>query len=255
MKVAGCFHGSYKSGVINLVPSDKKDAPLIEKLFASKKEREARRGGEILLSCTIDAPFQKRTVKEVNTAFKLISLIFESQEGRKPAEDEKLSLYYDLLEVLADKVPVKGGEKMRPVHLSEANTIQAARFIDGLLYELCMTCDLTQDLQADAREIIYEWEIWRGQQKEDFTASMSEIRWRRRAVYSEASGIGGQVELHHILTRAAFPQFENDPDNWIALTPEEHREFHALGRDSFLQKYPHLTGRLEKIERKARGEK
>ena len=146
MKVSGYFRGDFQYGVVTLIPESKKDLPLLEKLFASKKEREMRSGEKILLNCTIDAPLQKRTVKEMNTAFKLISLIFESQEGRKPTEDEKMSLYYDLLETLADKVPVKGGEKLRPVHLSEADTMQAARFIDGLLYELVVSCDLPRDL-------------------------------------------------------------------------------------------------------------
>ena len=160
--------------------------------------------------------------KQNGTAFKIISLLFESQEGRKPTEGEKKALDYDLLETHADRVPVRDGVRLRPVHLSEATTEQAARFIDGLLFELVECSDLPQDLQADARQVIYEREAWRGQQKEDFTASMTEREaqarrrlWRARAVYSEASGLGGQIELHHILPKGSHPQFRDKAENLV----------------------------------------
>ena len=251
MKIAGYFHGKCSYGAITLWPTSDRDAALLEKLVSAKRAREQKTGEEALLQCSLELPSQKRTVKQNSTAFKIISLIFESQEGRKPTEGEKKSLYYDLLETHADKMPTRGGLRLRPVHLSEANIEQAARFIDGLLFELCTCCDLPQDLQADARQIIYEWEVWRGQQKEDFTASMTEKEWRARAVYSEASGLGGDIELHHILPKGSHPQFANDPENWMALTHWEHREFHDLGRERFLQKYPHLAGRFAKIDAKA----
>ena len=260
MKISGYFHArdfynaAMRAFVLYLSAADKKTAQGFEKLLLAKCEQEKKTGEEVLLECSLELPSAKRTVKQNSTAFKIISLIFESQEGRKPTEGEKKALYYDLLETHADKVAVKGGVRLRPVHLSEASAEQAARFIDGLLFELCECCDLPQDLQADARQIIYEWENWRGQQKKDFTASMTEKEWRARAVYSEASGLGGQIELHHILSRGAFPQFADDPENWMALTREEHREFHDLGRERFLQKYPHLAGRFERMDLKAKGE-
>ena len=254
MKIAGYFRGKCSYGAITLWPTSDRDAALLEKLVSAKRAQEEKAGEEALLQCSLELPSPKRTVKQNSTAFKIISLIFESQEGRKPTEGEKMSLYYDLLETHADKAPVKGGLRLRPVHLSEATSEQAARFIDGLLFELVECCDLPRDLQADARQVIYEWEAWRGQQKEDFTAGMTEKEWRARAVYSEASGLGGDIELHHILTRGSHPQFADDPENWMALTHEEHMEFHNLERERFLQKYPHLRGRFERMDLKARGE-
>ena len=260
MKISGYFRArdfydmGEQASLLCLYASSERGVRLLEKLILAKRAREEKTGGEVLLECSLELPSSKRTVKQNSTAFKIISLIFESQEGRKPTDGEKKALYYDLLETHADKKPTRGGVRLRPVHLSEANTEQAARFIDGLLFELCECCDLPQDLQADARQIIYEWEAWRGQQAKDFTASMTEKEWRARAVYSEASGLGGQIELHHILSRGAFPQFASDPENWMALTHWEHREFHDLGRERFLQKYPHLAGRFERMDLKAKGE-
>ena len=260
MKISGYFHvrdfynAAMRTPVLYLHAADKKVARLLEKLILAKCTQEEKTGEEVLLECSLELPSPKRTVKQNSTAFKIISLIFESQEGRKPTEGEKKALYYDLLETHADKKPTRGGVRLRPVHLSEASAEQAARFIDGLLFELCSCCDLPHDLQADAKQIIYEWEAWRGQQDRDFTASMTEKEWRARAVYSEASGLGGDIELHHILPKGSHPQFADDPENWMALTHWEHREFHDLGRERFLQKYPHLAGRFERMDLKARGE-
>ena len=170
MKVTGYFHGIlFKDNSIILRPSDSRDLIPIRKVFKSKKDREERSGLEILLRCEIDAPLQKRSIKELNTAWKLISIIFESMEGRRGTDEELYSLYEDLLTEYAEKTPCTlYPNRLRPVRLSEANTVQAATFIDGLIYHLCMLCDLKQDLQADVRMVIYEFEEWRGKQKEDF---------------------------------------------------------------------------------------
>lgn len=253
MKVSGYYHGIlFKDNSIVLRPSDSRDLLSIRKLFKSKKEREERNGKEILLQCVIDAPFQKRTIKEINTAFKLITIIFESQEFRRPTDEEKYALYEDLLTEYAEKVPcVMFPDRLRPVRLSEANTVQAATFIDGLIYHLCTLCDLKQNLQADVRTVIYEFEEWRGKQKDDFTATMTESQWRQRAVYSEASGIGTDIDLHHMMGKGAHENLRNDPENWIALNRKEHEEFHNSGEEKFLQKYPHLKGRFDHIHKKA----
>lgn len=253
MKVTGYFHGIlFKDNSIILRPSDSRDLIPIRKVFRSKKDREERSGLEILLRCEIDAPLQKRSIKELNTAWKLISIIYESMEHRRGTDEELYSLYEDLLTEYAEKTPCTlYPNRLRPVRLSEANTVQAATFIDGLIYHLCMLCDLKQDLQADVRMVIYEFEEWRGKQKEDFTATMTESKWRERAVYSEASGIGTDIDLHHMMGKGAHEILRNDPENWIALNRVEHEEFHNEGEENFLQKYPHLKGRFEHIHKKA----
>ena len=253
MKVTGYFHGIlFKDNSIILRPSDSRDLIPIRKVFKSKKDREERSGLEILLRCEIDAPLQKRSIKELNTAWKLISIIYESMEHRRGTDEELYSLYEDLLTEYAEKTPCTlYPNRLRPVRLSEANTVQAATFIDGLIYHLCMLCDLKQDLQADVRMVIYEFEEWRGKQKEDFTATMTESKWRERAVYSEASGIGTDIDLHHMMGKGAHEILRNDPENWIALNRVEHDEFHNEGEEKFLQKYPHLKGRFEHIHKKA----
>lgn len=252
-KTTGWYHAVlYKDNTIMLRPSDSRDLPLLKKLFSSKKEREQRRKQEILVNVTLDIPYQKRSIKEINTAWKLIDVIFQSINKRKGTEEELYALYEDLLPEYAEKVPcVLFPDKLRSVRLSEANSVQAATFIDGLLFHLSQITGLNQDLQADVRAVIYEWETWRGQHSPDFTANMTEKQWRERATYSEASGIGGNdIDKHHMLTRGAHANMADDPENWIALNRCEHQEFHDIGEEAFLQKYPHLEGRFKRAHEK-----
>lgn len=252
MKITGFFHGVLYKNQIVLRAADSKDLQLIYKLFNGKKSREERSKSEILLKCDIDAQFQHRSYKQLNSVWKLITVIFESMEGRKPTESERYDLYLDLLEEYADKTPSRfRKDTLRAVHISESNTVAAARFIDGLLYHLATQCELNYDLQADVRKVLYEWEIWRGKQKYDFKDDMTVSEWRERAVYSEASGLGGSVDCHHIVSRGAAPQFANCAWNVLALTREEHEFFHAHGWNAFFEKYPHLRGKVERAFEKA----
>ncbi len=252
MKITGFFHGILYKGQIVLRACDQKDQILINKLFFSKKSREERSQKEILLKCEIDAQFQKRTFKQLRAVWKLVEVIFESMENRKPTEEEKYELYLDLLEMYADKVPSRlKPNTLRSVHISEANTASGARFIDGLLYHLATECQLTYDLQADVRKVLYEWEIWRGKQEVDFRDNMTVSEWRERVVYSEASGLAGGVDCHHIVSRGAAPQFADCAWNVLALTREEHEFFHAHGWNAFFDKWPHLKGRVERAFEKA----
>lgn len=252
MKITGFFHGILYKNQIVLRATDEKDMKLIWKLFNSKKSREERSKQEILLKCEIDAQFQQRSYKQLASVWKLITVIFESMENRKPTEEERYDLYLDLLELYADKTPSRFRKnELRPVHISESNTVAAARFIDGLLYHLATECQLSYDLQADVRKVLYEWEIWQGKQEHNFRDDYTVAEWRKTAVYSEASGMGGSVDCHHIVSRGAAPQFADCAWNVLALTREEHEFFHRRGWNAFLEKYPHLRGKVERAFEKA----
>lgn len=250
MKVTAFFHGIFFKNQIILRATDNNDLLMIKKMFDSKKSREERSKQEILLKCEIDAQFQKRSFKQLATVWVLVTVIFESMEGRKPTESERYDLYLDLLEGYADKVPSKITGELRSVRISESNTMAAARFIDGLLYHLATYCELKTDLQADVRKVLYEWELWRGKQNEDINDYRTLDDLKERVKYSEASG-KSPVEYHHIVSRGAAPQFIDCAWNILALTHEEHMFFHKYGWNTFLDKYPHLRGRVEKAIEKA----
>ena len=248
MKIISHFHGCLVNSKIVLKPVDEKDYYIINKLFENKKNREGRTKEEVLLRCEINAPYQHRTFKQNNAVWVLISIIFQSMEGRTGTHEELYDLYCDLLEEYADKKLSRINNKLRPVHLSEMNTEQAGRFIDALLLHIATYCDLDIDLQSDVRKFIYEWEEWKHKEENEFNEFESVEEMRQKVVYSEASGKGGQLHFHHIVTRGACPAAVDKPWNLMALTPDEHNFYHQQCKtwDEFLEVYPHLRGKVER---------
>lgn len=253
MKICSFFHGVLVNDKVVLKVTDEKDLITLRKLFKSKSEREQRTEKEILLECEIDAAFQKRTFKQLRAVFKLVTVIFQSdsENHRKPTEEEKYSLYLDLLGLYADKIPNRYTGELRSIHISEANTMAGSHFIDGLMFHLATMCKLPNDLQATVRSVLYEWEIWRGTQEHDVNDDRTISEMRQYLVYSEASG-RTPVHFHHIVSRGACPAAIEKAWNILALTPDEHNFFHQQCKtwEEFFEVYPHLRGRVEMAYRK-----
>lgn len=252
MKIISHFHGVYQNNFIVLKLVDENDRYIVEKLFRNKKEREGRTKQEVLLRCEINAPYQHRTFKQNNAVWILIEIIFQSMEGRNGTHEELYDLYCDLLEEYADKKPSRINDRLRPIHLSEMNTEQAGRFIDSLLFHLATLCELSIDLQSSVRKFIYEWEEWKNKPENEFEEFSSIEEMREKVVYSEASGKGGALHFHHIVTRGACPAAVDKTWNLMALTPDEHNFYHQQCKtwDEFLEVYPHLRGKVERAQRK-----
>lgn len=248
MKICSFFHGVLVNDKVVLKVTDEKDLIALRKLFKSKSEREQRTEKEILLECEIDAAFQRRTFKQLRAVFKLVTVIFQSdsENHRPPTEEEKYSLYLDLLELYADKIPNRYTGQLRSIHMSEANTMAGSHFIEGLIYHLTTLCKLPDDLQATVRSVLYEWETWRGKQELDINDERSIDEMRKYVVFSEASG-RTPVHFHHIVSRGACPAAIDKAWNIMALTPAEHNFFHQQCKnwDEFLDVYPHLRGKVE----------
>jgi hypothetical protein len=237
----------------------KKDNDLLFRLFQKKKEWEDRNGRDFFLTATLDLPYQRRTFRQNAAVWVLVTAIFESMDGRLPTEEEKYNLYLDLLEVYADRVPNRLNGQTRPIHISEANSLEGSRFIDALLQHLAADCDLSTDLQSTAQSVVCEWEAWRGGLEKDHTdyADMEGTRmltgeeWRKTHSYSEASGRGGIIQRAHIVSRGSDAANIEASWNWLALTPDEHEAQHRRGWDEFLRIYPHLKGRVDRARRLA----
>jgi hypothetical protein len=252
-------HPQTRGDYILLKATCKKDNDLVLQFFSTKKEREERNQKEFFVQAVLDLPHQKRTFRQNAAVWKLVTVIFENIEDRMPTEEEKYELYLDLLDAYADKVPsrIRGG--LRPVHISEANSLEGSKFIDGLLYHLATECQLSYEAQTTVQDILQEWETWRGEQETDHTdyadskqtEMLTELEWRRKHVYSEASGRGGTIVLAHIVSRGSDAADIEKSWNWMALLPEEHEQQHRLGWDGFLQIYPHLKGRVDRARRLA----
>jgi hypothetical protein len=248
-------------GIAALQAQGKNNEALLAEFFASKTRREAARKNEYLVKVELTLPYQKRTFKQNAAIWKLIEVLFESQEGRKPCEEEKEALYADALEAFADRVPNKLTGQTRPVHISEANSLQAGHFIEALLQYLAETCGLQSDLQADVRGVLWQWEQWKGGLSQDDSDYLNgRLRtmdeWRDNHRVSQASGIAGlkgELHLHHIIHKGARPDIKDKAWVWVMLTPEEHAALHQYGEEQFLAEYPHLRGRFERAKRLASG--
>jgi hypothetical protein len=253
MKIRLPVHAAQHKGYIILKEVNKSGKELIDRIFAKKNEWEGRTNKEFYFQLELDLRYQKRTFKQNSSVWVLVTAIFESMEGRLPDEDEKYGLYLDLLEQYADKIPNRFGG-LRPIHISEANSMEGARFIDGLLYHLATMCDLNMDTQSTVVDIMFQWEEWRGGLEIDpvdysdlgCTMLLTEAEWRQKHTVSEASGKGGRIELAHIVSRGADAPDIEKAWNWMALLHEEHMQQHQVGWDRFLQIYPHLRGRVER---------
>lgn len=242
MKVTSFFHAAFYHDKIILKVNDQKDLYGIKKLFESKETREKRSGKEILIEATIDAAFQKRSFKQNNAVWKLVTLIFEAENGRRPSHEELYETYSDLLDIYAPQRVNKRTGQLRRVHVSEGNTFEIAELIDGLLYHLATECSLKPDLQADVRQVIYEFEMWKAKKNVNYLETLEDVR--QKIVWSEASGRREDLDAHHIVSRGACPQYENCAWNLLVLTRDEHRFFHDHGWTEFLEKYPHLKEKV-----------
>ena len=229
----------------------------LQELFKKKSEWEERNKKEYILWVTLDLRYQDRTAKQNNSVWVLIEAIWSSMEKHPPTEEDKYSLYLDLLEVYADKVVNKITGELRPIHISEADSMEGARFIDGLLYHLSTMCDLKYG--GDVVDVLHQWELWRGMLEDDpidfidreCTRLLTEAEWRERRRFSEASGQGGQIVLAHIVSRGSDAANIDKAWNWLALTHEEHMMQHRIGWEEFLRIFSHLRGRVNRARRLA----
>ncbi|GAB6276283.1 MAG: hypothetical protein SAMD01599839_08230 [Rectinema sp.] len=229
---------------------NKEDEWAFVAVFDAITKRREKINADVLPVITIHLPERERTYKQNDTLWALITIIFQSMNGRKPTQTEKYDLYLDILEEHAERIPTRFSGRLRPIHISESDTVHAAQLIQACFDIIVEYCDLNVDLQSDVRSLFYKWHTWRGGLNrdpldyDDESEEMSEKEWRENHKVSDASGIGGYLEKAHIVSRGASPASVNDVRNLIMLTPEEHRFQHQYGWVAFLERFPHLKGRI-----------
>ena len=247
-------YGILKGNIILLKTTCEKDLQSVLKFFGTKKSREERNNKDFFIQAHLTLPQQHRTYKQLKSVWKLITAIFESMEGRLPVEDEKKALYYDLLDLYAPKVPNRFNKALRPIHISEANSLEGSVFIDGLLYHLTTECELDYGTMATVQSVLEDWEHWKGTLEYDPSdyvdincdKMLTHAEWIKTHPYSEASGRKGNIVRAHIVSRGSDTADIEEAWNWMALLHEEHQKQHQMGWDSFLQIYPHLRGRVDR---------
>jgi len=234
---------------IAIQPVNKEDFTLFQKI----------ENKESIITGVFKTQVNERTYKQLKTVWKLVRCIWDSQNidpdtGRavSPTKDELYDLYLDLLEEYAEKRPSGiHTDKLVPVHISTADTIAGAKFIQGLMFHLANYCDIPDTEQTKVRGLLTIWEQWRGTLQDDpLDYYCSESEWYEKHTVSQASFKGGAIQKAHIVSRGSDQKDIDEPWNWIALLPKEHIELqHMKGWDAFLEEYPHLKGRVLRARR------
>ena len=213
-------------------------------LFNNIKEKQQE-----YLVLELSTPIKAKTYDQVKTVWKLVDVIFCSQEleKRKPTEEERRELYEDLLEEYALRRPSKvNPNKLVPVHVSKADTKACAFFIEGLMLHLANYCDLDVDDTTEVTHLLNEWQEWYGTVDAIDIDNVSMTEYHERHPYSEASGEGGALHLHHIVSKGSCERLRDVTANWVMLTVKEHKELHDYGEEVFLKKFPHLKAKFKR---------
>lgn len=211
--------------------------------------------GNRFVTVAINCYKGNKTYDQVKTVFALCSILFQcSNEGRKPTDKENRKMYESLLWDFADKEPdIRDPERLVPVHLSEMSKQQAARFINSIIGVIIEYCDLNDRQQIEVRELFQQFKKETSSGKGnpcDYNADgelMTVDEWCEQNNVSMASGINdGTLEIAHILTKSAHPEYRNCVWNFLRLTHYEHLEIqHRKGWKELLSIYPHLIPRVK----------
>lgn len=201
-----------------------------------------------------------KTYDQLKTAWALIGLTFQAIHYRKPNSSERRAFGNELVQELGDKIPslLHEGEETS-VSMSEMSKKQMSNFIRNLVYNLAENCDFGDDLLKNAeisvKNIFLEWQTHKStldKDPDDYDDNgelLSMDEWRERHKISFASGVGGPLELAHIVSKGADEMHRDCCWNALMLTPAEHRMQHQKGWNEFLKIYPHLRGRVERARR------
>ena len=194
-----------------------------------------------------------KTYDQLKAAWALIDLIFESMCFRRPTSAERQQMYRELLEEFAPRRPSllhKGEDE--PVTFSEMSKQELSSFIQSLIAFIAESCDLNQKDQMLVKDVFIEWQGYKStldKDPDDYdeTGELLDMdTWRERHPVSFASGIGGDLDLAHIVSRGADVVHKDCCWNVMMLTHEEHMKQHQIGWNEFLKIYPHLRGRVER---------
>ncbi len=201
-----------------------------------------------------------KTYSQLKTAWALIDLTFQAINYRKPTGPERKQFGQEIVEELGPKVPslLHEGEETS-IPMSQMSKEQMSTFIRNLVYNLAENCDMSdamlRNVELDVKNIFIEWQTYKSsldKDPDDYDENGEMIsieEFRQRHPISFASGVGGVLELAHIVSRGADEIHRDCCWNTMMLTPEEHRKQHQVGWNEFLKIYPHLRGRVERARR------
>lgn len=209
---------------------------------------------------TVTASIQRgnKTYDQVKTVWALVSILCEAINGVKPTTDEADRIYNSLIDEYAEReVDIRHPKRTIPITLSKMSVAQADQFIQAIISEVfsCVQFDdnVQGNLEVDVKEIFQQFEQHKGLLEKDPSDYdkdgnlLSVDEWAKSHNISMASGLMEGLEIAHIVTKAAAPQFRDCCWNFLRLTHYEHIEIqHRKGWHELLSIYPHLIPRVKR---------
>lgn len=198
--------------------------------------------------------YKKRTVDQLKLFWSLVKVMTLEAEGKNDAEIAE-QYYHGLLNLYAPRTTYRipgGGEGEAIKTLSQMNTLEVSRVIEGAFRELSiMGVHLSS---SEVKNWYLEWRTWRGKLKLDGLEStyQSLQDYRERVPFCEASLKHlGPTEGHlaHIVSRGASGE-SDETWNYLHLSAEVHIGLqHTKGWVEMLSTYPHLMGKVNAARR------
>lgn len=214
--------------------------------------------GERYITMTASVQRGAKSFDQVRTVWALVSILCEALDGRKPDKYESQRIYQSLLDEYAEReVDLRHPERTIPITLSNMTIGQAARFIQSIINEVFTLVQFDDDVQGnlevEVSEIFKQFEIHKGlldkdpADYDDAGELLSVAQWCDTHTISQASGAKENLEIAHIVSKGAAPQYRNLCWNFLRLTHYEHIEIqHRKGWEELLNIYPHLIPRVKR---------
>lgn len=195
-----------------------------------------------------------KTYDQVKTVFALCSLLYQVNYGKKPNDEQRRQMYESLLWDFADKEPdIRHPERLVPIHLSRMSVTQASRFINDIFNLIIENCDLDDIQMTQVKELFETFKEHSSHGRYnpcDFNKDgqlYTVEEWCKVNNVSMASGVGGDLEIAHIISKGAREDLRDCVWNFLRLTHEEHIGIqHQKGWQAFLEMFPHLKPRVKK---------
>lgn len=245
---------------ILMVQVSKPDRPMVKtflrKYFnraknnAEKMKKEVSQSDYPELTFNFAYWYKERTIDQNSLYHPLKAILafdyFQEFGHEDEIHEELLSLYSPRV-----KSPMTGAEVPKRSHAM--STVEFSRLIEGTFFQLAH-CGISDDIAMQIIAHWKKWHKWRGEQAEDPLGMTykDDDDYRARVPFCEACGLylaDGEGQMAHIVSKGSGGS--DAGWNKFRLCTQDHIYIqHQNGWIAFLERYPHLAGKVEHAQEK-----